>query len=1160
MRPIRLKIKGLNSFIEEQVIDFEKLTEKGLFGIFGPTGSGKSTVLDGITLALYGEVSRKSSNFINTNCNSMSVSYEFQINDAKRKKYKVEREFKRDKKSGNPVSGKCRLIDLDTNEIIADKVKEINNTCKEIIGLSIEDFTRTVVLPQGKFSEFLKLEGKNRRDMLERLFDLRKYGDILSTKLSKEVFKKKSEEDVLKGQLKGYEDINLDVLKQSQESLKKLKDKYKIEKDNYDELVKIVNEYTEIWSLIQDINGYVEEKKILEDSKSDIDALRNTVSRAESASKLIILVNSYNQTLINLEENKEKENNLLKELSIVKKDLTQIEDKYKIIKDKYDNKLPDLKEDKINIQDAINEKILLDKLTIEIEKYKNLYNDLLKEKIEINKKIQETVLKIDKNNKDIENHLSEINEIKISTELKNDIDLGKNIEDKLESTNKLIINNKNKLEKFIKERENNIASKKDIEENLNVSIAKLNDLKSNYDKLISNCPGDNNVLLIKQQELNILKDNLNKKNKLLLEEKELLDKLKRLKNELEEFKTKNEEYLKEKEVISKESKQVEINNMVVKIKEELHKGDTCPICGGKYENDILEHKEIDKDLLKEKLDNIEVLINNINQNIIITSTKIETINNNLQSIEEELNIDEYKITDQQVKKTEEEFNKLYTDINKYNDQKLLLEKDINENSKLNAENQSKINSILKILENINYSIDNIELEQDDYLKQSEEYNDILDKLKAKYEITDFKTKYEEVKMIEIQIEKLNKQTDEIRSLNNKLLLDKEELSNKLSYTDSRISNGSAKIEEKEKFKLEKEMLIKSKVKNVNNLDKQLIDINKLINDIENEYKVVESSREKTNLQYQKINESLISIKGMETQLINKQNNEKELLDKKLLEEKFESIEDVKLNYLEPEEIEQYKLKINNYDKRLSEITGAIEGLKLKLNNRDIEEEVLNQTKEKKEIKEKEINDLYEQIIKLNQEIDNIKQKIDELKELAEKKAKLEHTLALLADLEKLFKGKKFVEFVAISRLKYISHEASKRLFDITNGNYGLEVDNDGRFKIRDFKNGGVERDASTLSGGETFLASLSLALALSNEIQLKGTAPLELFFLDEGFGTLDDNLLDVVMSSLERINSDKLKIGIISHVESIKNRVPVKLILTPAESGVGGSKVKIEIS
>ena len=99
-----------------------------------------------------------------------------------------------------------------------------------------------------------------------------------------------------------------------------------------------------------------------------------------------------------------------------------------------------------------------------------------------------------------------------------------------------------------------------------------------------------------------------------------------------------------------------------------------------------------------------------------------------------------------------------------------------------------------------------------------------------------------------------------------------------------------------------------------------------------------------------------------------------------------------------------------------------------------------------------------------------------------------------------------------------------------------------------------------MSGGETFLASLSLALALSAQIQLKGTAPLELFFLDEGFGTLDDELLEVVMNSLEEVHNDKLKVGIISHVESIKNRVPVKLIITPAESGNGGSKVRIERS
>ena len=79
-----------------------------------------------------------------------------------------------------------------------------------------------------------------------------------------------------------------------------------------------------------------------------------------------------------------------------------------------------------------------------------------------------------------------------------------------------------------------------------------------------------------------------------------------------------------------------------------------------------------------------------------------------------------------------------------------------------------------------------------------------------------------------------------------------------------------------------------------------------------------------------------------------------------------------------------------------------------------------------------------------------------------------------------------------------------------------------------------ERQTATLSGGETFVTSLALALALSAEIQLKGTAPLELFFLDEGFGSLDDMLLDIVMESLEKIHNRHLKVGIISHVESVK--------------------------
>jgi exonuclease SbcC len=258
------------------------------------------------------------------------------------------------------------------------------------------------------------------------------------------------------------------------------------------------------------------------------------------------------------------------------------------------------------------------------------------------------------------------------------------------------------------------------------------------------------------------------------------------------------------------------------------------------------------------------------------------------------------------------------------------------------------------------------------------------------------------------------------------------------------------------------------------------------------------------------------------------------------------------------EIDEMLLQIKNYKDELTKISGAIESLADKINDRSLTENEWLEIQNIRDEKTKELEILTENSIKLGEEVKTISEKLIYKKELLNKREKLDHKLSLLIDLEKLFKGKKFVEFVATNQLKYVSIEACKKLKEITCGQYGLEVDGDGKFLIRDYKNGGAKRDASTLSGGETFVASLSLALALSAQIQLKGTAPLELFFLDEGFGTLDDNLMEVVMDSLERIHSSKLSIGIISHVETIKNRVLSKLIVTPAVSGMGGSKVRIE--
>ena len=105
------------------------------------------------------------------------------------------------------------------------------------------------------------------------------------------------------------------------------------------------------------------------------------------------------------------------------------------------------------------------------------------------------------------------------------------------------------------------------------------------------------------------------------------------------------------------------------------------------------------------------------------------------------------------------------------------------------------------------------------------------------------------------------------------------------------------------------------------------------------------------------------------------------------------------------------------------------------------------------------------------------------------------------------------------------------------------------FVIKDHYNGGVIRSPKSLSGGEVFMASLSLCLSLSSKIQLKNKSPLEVFFLDEGFGTLDTNTLDTVINTLEQLQTDNVTVGLISHVDEIKNRVQNKINVLKTSDG-----------
>ena len=212
MRPLQLKLKGINSYREEQVIDFETLTSQGLFGIFGPTGSGKSTILDAMTLALYAKLPRDTKNFINTNETTASVSFLFSITTDRTRKYLAERSFRYHNNTYTSTvrntTGRLIVCDGENETVLADKPTEVTAECIRLLGLTSEDFMRTVVLPQGQFSEFLHLKNKERRIMLQRIFHLEKYGIELTNKIGRAKQKQELLLSKLDGEKKNFEEIS----------------------------------------------------------------------------------------------------------------------------------------------------------------------------------------------------------------------------------------------------------------------------------------------------------------------------------------------------------------------------------------------------------------------------------------------------------------------------------------------------------------------------------------------------------------------------------------------------------------------------------------------------------------------------------------------------------------------------------------------------------------------------------------------------------------------------------------------------------------------------------------------------------------------------------------------------------------------------------------
>lgn len=164
----------------------------------------------------------------------------------------------------------------------------------------------------------------------------------------------------------------------------------------------------------------------------------------------------------------------------------------------------------------------------------------------------------------------------------------------------------------------------------------------------------------------------------------------------------------------------------------------------------------------------------------------------------------------------------------------------------------------------------------------------------------------------------------------------------------------------------------------------------------------------------------------------------------------------------------------------------------------------------------------------------------EAAQLAEQQQAFAQGAELAGALEQELHRNRFVAFVQREAMHALANEAAGHLEQLSRGRYRLRVLDD-EFQVVDRLNGDEARSVKTLSGGETFLASLALALALAERLpELAGhggAVSLESLFLDEGFGSLDADSLDVALEGLELLAGGQRVIGVISHVPLVAERL-----------------------
>ena len=349
------------------------------------------------------------------------------------------------------------------------------------------------------------------------------------------------------------------------------------------------------------------------------------------------------------------------------------------------------------------------------------------------------------------------------------------------------------------------------------------------------------------------------------------------------------------------------------------------------------------------------------------------------------------------------------------------------------------------------------------------------------------------------------------------------------------------------------------------------EINNLESDIAKRQELIEEHQKEAQLIHTekiRLTESWNQLTNQETSLIEEEEQKETGFSEALLEMNLE-LAAIKAQYKEPKDFSELEEEIKDFDNESLLAQDRLQQLKRAVAEKSRPE--LEPIREQTVKLEAIVHEAQEAFYQKDLELKQLEQVLQQIENLQQKSSQQLDELTELTELYRTMNGDNpakisLERFVLQWYLNEVLQAANQQLTLLTNGRYQFELNQQtGRSKgntgleinIYD-DNTGASRSAHTLSGGESFIAALALALGLAEVIQNQsGGIAMETLFIDEGFGSLDEEALEMAVSALEGIESQGRMIGIISHVRELKERIPQQVIVQT--SGTGQSTIRYQL-